>query len=100
MPASKDIPVGVHADSRLYFTYHTAFGTLEGGNDAEIVPSPEAKQLLGEILAEFTAVFTEPTFPTPDRPIKHPIVLKPGCDVPPKWKLYPLAEDELQELKT
>ena len=62
--------------------------------------SPEAKQLLGKFYAEFPAVFKKPMFPPHDPPIKHPIVLKPGCDVPPKRQLYPLAGDKLQKLKT
>lgn len=48
----------------------------------------------------FGNVFTEPKFPIKrDETMQHKIELKDPQAPPPKRRLYPLAEDELAELK-
>lgn len=53
-----------------------------------------------ELKTSFASVFEEPTFPIKRKSaFQHKIKLKDPNSAPPKRKLYPLAGEELEELK-
>lgn len=66
------------------------------------VDHDKAAALLGELQTKFAPVFKEPTFPInrahPER-FEHRIRLKDEAAQPPRRKIYPLDQKELEELK-
>ena len=66
------------------------------------VDHDKAAALLGELQTKFAPVFKEPTFPInrahPER-FEHRIRLKDEAAQPPRRKIYPLDQTELEELK-
>lgn len=53
-----------------------------------------------KLVQEYPSVFAEPSYPPPKRPVEHQIKLRDPAASVPRKKLYPLTEQELQELKT
>ena len=90
-------------DEQLNFTHRA---TLGGGDDADAVSGGMddlAKAQLDHLKQKYSSVFSEPPYPVdrskcPEQ-FQHHIPLKDESAPPPKRKLYPLDQTELEELK-
>ena len=72
---------------------------MQGKSDSTTLTSL-AESTLSMLKREYSAVFKEPTFPIERPPhMRHKIELSDPTAPPPKRRLYPLSEAELQELK-
>ncbi len=88
-------------DLELNFTHRTSYGDSVGDSHGKF--SSLADSMIKVLKKKYGSVFEEPTYPIDrsDTGVKfeHEIALKdPGAD-PPKRKLYPLDNVELEELK-
>ena len=60
----------------------------------------KSEQLLDELEVRYPQVFKEPTYPIVDNRVPFTIPLVDSMIPPPKRKLYPLSEPELEELRS
>jgi hypothetical protein len=88
----------------LNFTHRSSHGEIGSGDQ-----HGDLKQLAIDTLAHlqrcFPHVFSEPTYPVDrgeklNRLFEHHITLADPTKPPPKRKLYPLDEGEMQELRS
>ncbi len=87
----------------LNFTHRAAFGDI-GEGDVHGSFDDLAKSTLVDLKARFPAVFEEPKYPVDrgeelNRLFEHKIDLVDPTLPPPRKKLYPLDDQELEELR-
>jgi len=74
-------------------------GNTKGPVDLAGVPSSVLPDIVRPIVEQYASVFSKPTGPPPDRPVKHSIPLIPDFK-PPARAPYRMSADQLQELKS
>ena len=87
---------------QLHFTHRTAHGGDGDNAAAHGTLAALAESELKRLKCDYSTVFAEPTYPVDrsgERVFEHNIPLKDENAPPPKRRLYPLDQEELQELK-
>ena len=79
----------------MHFTHCAAHG-----DTTDKVVNVKSEQLLDELEVRYPQVFKEPTYPIIENRVPFTIPLVDSTIPPPKRKLYPLSELELEELQS
>ncbi len=87
----------------LHFTHRTSHGESGDADEDKGKFSKLANDTLSRLQQKYPEVFAEPKYPVSREgcavDIRHEIRLKDADSAPPKRRIYPLDNQELEELK-